>query len=122
MSSSLPENSQGIEFDLIDKQASNGLDILVKEIWDVLSGRHTPDTRECAVDFYRTLYMTIEQEMLDEQNNLHSTKCSDPFISRLIYFLMEDLMAEGVYETVSFQRVKQLSMLKKRIKAIMIEV
>lgn len=122
VNSSLPENSQGIEFDLIDHQASNGLDILVKEIWDVLSGRHSPDIRERAGGFYRTLYSTINQEMVNEENNLHSTKCQDPFVKRLIFFLMKDLMAEGVRDPETFHRFNQLSALKKRIKAIINEV
>jgi len=122
VTSPLPMNSQEIELVLIDKQASNGLDILVKEIWDVLSGRHTPDIRERASGFYLTLYTTIKQEMLIEQNNLRSTKCQDPFVNRLIFFLMEDLMAEGVRDTEAFHRFNQLSMLKKRIKAIIVEV
>jgi len=122
VSSPLTENSQGIELDIMDKQASKGLDILTKEIWDVLSERHTPDIRERAGDFYRTLYTTIKQEMLDEQNNLHGTKCQDPFVKRLIFFLVEDLMTEGIRDTVVFRRVNQLSMLKKRVKAIIAEV
>ena len=122
VNSTLPKNSQEIEFDLVDKQASNGLDILVKEIWDVLSGRHTPDIRERANGFYRTLYTTVKQEMLNEQNNLHSTKCRDPYVQRLIFFLVEDLIAESVCDIEAFNRFNQLSMLKKRIKAIIVEV
>ncbi|KAF0761302.1 DUF4485 domain-containing protein, partial [Aphis craccivora] len=122
VSSALTENSQEIELDIMDKQASKGLDILAKEIWDVLSERHTPDIRERAGDFYRTLYTTIKQEMLNEQNNLHGTKCQDPFVKRLIFFLVEDLMAEGIGDTVVFRRINQLSMLKKRIKAIIVEI
>jgi len=122
VSTPLPKNSQELELVSIDKQASNGLDILVKEIWDVLSGRHNPDIRERAGGFYLTLYTTIQQEMLNEQNNLCSTKCQDPFVNRLIFFLVEDLMAEGVRDTEAFHRFNQLSMLKKRIKAIIVEV
>jgi len=122
VSSPSPKNSQEIELVLMDKEASNGLDILVKEIWHVLSGRQTPDIRERAGGFYLTLYTTIEQEMLNEQDDLHSTKCQDPFVNRLIFFLVEDLMAEGVPDTEAFHRFNQLSILKKRIKAIIVEV
>ncbi|XP_060853463.1 uncharacterized protein LOC132931603 [Rhopalosiphum padi] len=122
VSSPLTENSQEIELDIMDKQANKGLDILVKEIWDVLSGRHTPDIRERAGGFYRALYTTIKQEMLNEQNNLHWTKCQDPFVKRLIFFLLEDLMVEGIRDITVFRRFNQLSMLKKRIKAIIVEI
>ncbi|XP_003245476.1 uncharacterized protein LOC100569606 isoform X1 [Acyrthosiphon pisum] len=122
VSTPLSKNSQELDLVLIDKQASNGLDILVKEIWDVLSGRHNPDIRERAGGFYLTLYTTIQQEMLNEQNNLCSTKFQDPFVNRLIFFLVEDLMAEGVRDTEAFHRFNQLSMLKKRIKAIIVEI
>lgn len=88
----------------------------------MLSGRHVSDIRECAGGFYLTLYTTIKQEMRNEQNNLSSTKCQDPFVNRLIFFLMEDLMADDVRDTEAFHRFNQLSVLKKRIKAIIIEV
>jgi len=123
VSSPLPKNSQEIELVLMDEQAKNGLEILVKEIWEVLSGRHTPDIRERAHGFYRTLYTSIKQEMINEQNNnLNLIKCQDPFVDKLIFFLGKDLMAEGVRDPEAFHRFNQLSILKKRIKAIVVEV
>jgi len=122
VSYSLSKNSQEIELVLMDEQATNGLAILVKEIWDVLSGRNIPDIRKRAGSFYRTLYTSIKHEMVNEQNSLHPTKCQDPFVNKLIFFLVEDLKAQGVRDPEELHRFNQLSMLKKRIKTIVVEV
>lgn len=120
----IPVNStvstEGAELSL-DEQTNKGLNCLVAGVWNVLSQRQTPETRERAGDFYRMLYSNIEQEMLSERNT-KSSKCRDPYIEKLIDFLINDLTADGIREPETFHRLNLLSMLKKRIKAVIKEV
>jgi len=113
--------SREMNFD-IDNQANSGLESLVYEVWNVLSQRRTLEIRERASDFYHMLYNTIEQEMLLEQNNLQSSSCRDPYVEKLISFLVKDLSADGVRDPLEYRRISLLSKLKKRIKTLIDEV
>lgn len=113
--------TQGIQFDT-DDQTNNGLKSLANEVWKVLSRRNPLKIRERAGDLYRMLYNAIEQEMLSYKNDLHSSQCSDPYVGKLLDFLVKDLMVVGIRDPKAFCRQNLLSALKKRTKAIINEV
>lgn len=105
-----------------DDQANNGLESLVNELWIVLSQRQKLEFRERTRDLYCMLYNTIEQEMLMEQNNENSNSCRDPYVEKLISFLVKDLKADGLRDPKEFCRINLLSKLKTRVKALINEV
>lgn len=114
-------DSQGFDINS-DDQATDGLNSLVYEVWDVLSRRKTLEIRERAGDFYRMLYNTVEQEMLADHNNEFSSGCRDLYVEKLIVFLTEKLLSENISNPLAFQRINLLSELKIRIKAVINEV
>uniref|UniRef100_A0A2S2QZT8 Uncharacterized protein n=1 Tax=Sipha flava TaxID=143950 RepID=A0A2S2QZT8_9HEMI len=91
----------------------------VKKVWMILKNRRPLCTRNDSYGFYKTLYENVQQEMLAERNN---TKCTHPFINKLLKFLEIDLKAIGVSDLKMFCRIKMLSILKKQIKSVLIEV
>lgn len=105
-----------------DEQTNNGLKSLANEVWKVLSRRHPLKIRKRAGDLYRMLYSAIEQEMLSDTDDSRSSHCTDPYVGKLIDFLVEDLMALGIRDPKAFRRQNLLSALKKRTKSIIIEV
>lgn len=120
----LPMNSsdsRGIEL-CLDDQGENGLDDLVHEVWNELSRRQTPDTRGRASEFYRMLYNIVEKEIVAEEDVGHSYSCRDPYVDKLIEFMMDDLTAQDVRDPKAFCRLRLLSNLKMRIKAVTDEV
>lgn len=100
---------------------SNDLDCLVTDVWNVLSRRKALEIRERANDLYQMLHNNIEEEMLMEQNK-HSINCRDPYIEKLITFLIDDLKDKGVQSPKTFNKLNLLSMLKKNVKAVINEV
>ncbi|VVC27256.1 Domain of unknown function DUF4485 [Cinara cedri] len=117
----LPVSSAGSQgFDInLDDQATDGLNSLVNEVWDMLSRRKILEIREHTGEFYRMLYNTVEQEMLVDEL---SSGCRDPYVEKLIIFLTEKLLSENIRNPLAFRRINLLSALKKRIKAVINEI
>ncbi|XP_022164182.1 uncharacterized protein LOC111029480 isoform X2 [Myzus persicae] len=93
-----------------------------KQVWAVLKNRRSICLRNEFYDFYKTLYETVQQEMVAEASTCVPRKCSHPFINKLLEFLVVDLKAIGVSDLQIFNRIKMLSILKKQIKSVICEI
>ncbi|XP_050526805.1 uncharacterized protein LOC126897298 [Daktulosphaira vitifoliae] len=103
------------------KTIDSSLKDLANDVWEVLSQRRKPEIRKRAKDFYVMIYNNIEQEMLREENT-NSIECRDPYVEKLIQFLLDDMSMNCVRDPEEFRRFNMLSILKKRIKRVIQEI
>ncbi|XP_050426955.1 uncharacterized protein LOC126837169 [Adelges cooleyi] len=97
---------------------NNNVQKITAEVRSVLAKRKPPEARMFTYQFYKSMYDSIEQEMLSEQDP-NSSACHDPYIEKMLEMLTSDIQACGKASPQMFNRMKMLSMLKKRVKAML---
>ncbi|CAI6364490.1 unnamed protein product [Macrosiphum euphorbiae] len=93
-----------------------------KQVWMVLNNRKSICLRNEFYDFYKTLYESVQQEMVAEADSCVIRKCKHPFINKLLEYLVVDLKAIGMTDLEIFNRIRLLSVLKKQIKSVICEI
>ncbi|XP_050527685.1 uncharacterized protein LOC126897831 isoform X2 [Daktulosphaira vitifoliae] len=94
---------------------------ITAEVRSVLAKRKPPEARMFTYQFYKSVYDNIEQEMLNEQDP-NSLACRDPYIEKMLEMLTRDIQACNNTNPEMFKRIKMLSMLKKKVKAILLNI
>lgn len=66
------------------------------QVRSIMSKRKSPEARKSTYEFFKTLYNSIEQEMLREEDP-NSTACRDPYVEKLLENLLVSVGKMKIY-------------------------